>query len=242
MSITLIIADTEQHALANVAIRQCLRSNIFKDVIAFTDKPDFFPGIRSISIPKIANISNYNALILKRLANEISTDHVLICQYDGFTLNPDLFDSDFLNYDYIGAPWPQIGEDDVGNGGYSLRSTKLLELTAAAAASDPDSDFMSEDLYICKKIRCSLIDKGIKFAPRQVASKFSFEFPAPNYKTYGFHGLFNLPFVYAKNLEYLIENLPARNLEKKIRFLKPGLSVLEPSLISKLESLNNYSE
>ena len=36
----------------------------------------------------------------------------------------------FFDYDYIGAPWPNNFVNRVGNGGFSLRSKKFLELTA----------------------------------------------------------------------------------------------------------------
>jgi hypothetical protein len=54
--------------------------------------------------------------------------------------------------------------------------------------------------------------EGLKFASRSVASRFSFEFPATDIPTFGFHGVFNLPLVYKDNIEWLVGQLPNRVL------------------------------
>lgn len=43
--------------------------------------------------------------MIKELNKYIETDYVLIVQYDGFILNPKAWMDEFLEYDYIGAPW-----------------------------------------------------------------------------------------------------------------------------------------
>ena len=57
---------------------------------------------------------------------------MLIIQHDGFILNHKAWDNEFLNYDYIGAPVYWMGNKliEVGNGGFSLRSKKLLKIIA----------------------------------------------------------------------------------------------------------------
>jgi hypothetical protein len=39
------------------------------------------------------------------LTRHIDTDYCLLVQPDGFVINPDKWDDDWYNYDYIGAPW-----------------------------------------------------------------------------------------------------------------------------------------
>src|ERR1700722_12124880 len=53
------------------------------------------------------------------------TSHCLTIQYDGFVLDSDMWRAEFLDYDYIGAPWPHRGYA-VGNGGFSLRSVEMM--------------------------------------------------------------------------------------------------------------------
>jgi hypothetical protein len=76
----------------------------------------------------------------------------------------------------------------VGNGGFSPRSKKLLDLVASW--SIPEN--VIEDDYICRQVRSDLEEAGIKFAPESVADKFSYEREQPKGKTFGFHGLVNL--------------------------------------------------
>jgi hypothetical protein len=76
----------------------------------------------------------------------------------------------------------------VGNGGFSLRSKVLCQLTAS-----PDFVYKdrNEDDLICHVNRDYLVSNGIKFAPEEIARYFSFERELSNIKTFGFHGDFN---------------------------------------------------
>jgi hypothetical protein len=103
-----------------------------------------------------------------------------------------LWINEFTDYDYIGAPW-WYDSNNVGNGGFSLRSMKLLQALQDCRLTD----LHPEDDRICRKYRELLeISYNIKFAPETVAKVFSFE---PNQKTthiktncFGFHGISNL--------------------------------------------------
>ncbi len=43
--------------------------------------------------------------MIKRINSYVATPFALVIQYDGFILNPDAWRDEFLDYDYIGAPW-----------------------------------------------------------------------------------------------------------------------------------------
>jgi hypothetical protein len=129
-------------------------------------------------------------------------------QWDGLVRDPAAWDPEFLRWDYIGAPWPdQPDELAVGNGGFSLRSQRLLE-----ALLDPEVRIEHpEDLSICHRNRVLLEQRhGIRFAPLEVARRFAYERPEPTQATFGFHGLHNfqreLP---ADELAAFIEAMPA---------------------------------
>lgn len=129
--------------------------------------------------------------MIYRLNDYIDTDFVLVVQYDGFILNPDAWTDDYLKYDYIGAPWWENDGWIVGNGGFSLRSKKLLEILASGKYQLTDDD--PEDWFIGVTIRKELEEEGIKFAPVELAKQFGFEM---NEKEgvmwdgqFGFHGL-----------------------------------------------------
>jgi len=144
---------------------------------------------------------DYSWFILSELVSHIKTRFCIIVQWDGFALNKDRWTDEFLNYDYIGAPWPSwmnIGR--VGNGGFSLRSRKWIELSSKLLASSPfDSPgvYGSEDCYCCKKFRHIYERAGLKIAPVSLAMNWSLEHPIEEYPgwtsdlSFGFHGFYH---------------------------------------------------
>jgi len=165
------------------------------------------------------DIHDYSNLLSKGLHEYVQSDFVLVIQHDGFILNTQNWDNRFFDYDYIGAPWSvestQRPECRVGNGGFSLRSKRLIDMCDQVyngvkkqpvkshttvkridrVAISPEAHVSgNEDWHLC------LIDKpvferhGIKYAPLDVASKFSMEAHLPDcdnelrYK-FGFHGI-----------------------------------------------------
>ena len=127
--------------------------------------------VESIKIDKINNIRDYNEFVIKQLHNYIETDYCMIFQWDGFILNPDAWDNEYLNYDYIGAPWWFHYDKNVGNGGFCIRTKKLMEFVSKL----PTPENYTEDVFICRDNYQLLIDNGFKFAPYELAEKFSIE-------------------------------------------------------------------
>ena len=135
----------------------------------------------------------YSKYCIEKMDAEVQTEHVLIIHPDGYIQNPNEWDNSWLQYDYIGATWDWYNKNMVGNGGFSLRSKKLLSVL-----SQIDTSMLNlhpEDDFICRKIRYWLEDEhDIKFAPVEVAKRFSIEGYGlkPNYNVYrgefGFHG------------------------------------------------------
>lgn len=123
--------------------------------------------------PPITSKEEYSSFIISEAYKYIDTSHVLIFQHDGFVNDWKAWDNDWLQYDYIGAPWWYNDGMDVGNGGFSLRSKRLMEILAT------DTGIISkhpEDHVICRVYRKYLETKyNIKFAPLEVAEKFAFE-------------------------------------------------------------------
>jgi hypothetical protein len=224
-NVDIAIVDTDQHALAYNALFHSTSQIQFANVLVFSDNPEKWTNYDVVRIPKILSIDDYNFFILEKLVNYITSDFVLIIQYDGFVLNPELFDSKFFEYDYIGAPWPDGSDFDVGNGGFSLRSKKLLRRVASLSHH---YEKQPEDVYICKILRPTLEQEGMIFAPRDCAARFSVEFPRVTYSTFGFHGIFNLPEVYRTSLDFLINHLSDESVRLKYQYLYPPLSGLSP--------------
>ena len=204
--ITVVLIETRAHVLAKMAIDMTVSELNPGSVMVFTDKKSMFDEFCVVEIPKITHIKQYNELIIERLANYVSTDYALVIQYDGFVLNKDKFCDEFYSYDYIGAVWPNFASNRVGNGGFSLRSKRLIQEVAELA---PQIDLDEpEDLQICRRFRSFLEKRGLRFAPETIANMFSFEEDvslAPD--TFGFHGLFHLPIILDSHREFLINNM-----------------------------------
>lgn len=155
-------------------------------------------------IPVVINsIDQYNHFILKRLHKHINSEHCLIYQHDGFIHTPSNWSDLYMQYDYVGAVWPDkwwCPQNRVGNGGFSLRSKRLLN---TLASMEVDSE-VNEDMYICINSYEHLIAKEIKFAPPEVACEFSIEedteFNNDIDKTFGFHGSSERKHLYGRTL------------------------------------------
>ncbi len=146
-----------------------------------------------VKIDKISSKAEYSEFVIKKLFFFIETDFVLICQHDGYVLDGNSWDDRYLDYDYIGAPWLESDGYNVGNGGFSLRSKKLQYILGTDEFIQ--SHHSAEDVTICRLYRPYLEEKyGIKFAPEELADKFSFELREPCQKTFGFHGKFHEPY------------------------------------------------
>jgi len=132
----------------------------------------------------INNINDYSKFIIKDLPQYIKSEYVLIIQHDGFILNPSAWTDEFLEYDYIGAPWyPGSYTNIVGNGGFSLRSKKLIDRVSQLCYNNGN-----EDLFICNNNYQLLCDENFKFAPVELAKNFSVE-NIPWNGSFGFHDL-----------------------------------------------------
>lgn len=219
------IADTDHPVLALRALQQSLAGFPASQVIVFSDRPQAWPGFDVVRVPTLTRIEQYNRLITHQLAEVLQRDRVLVIQYDGFVLNPEAWQPLFETYDYLGAPWPQFPDCTVGNGGFSLRSRRLVEAVARLDYADLSE---AEDLFICRRMRPVLESQGLRFAPRELAARFSVEFPAVAWPTFGFHGVFHLPAVYRHELDYLIDNLSDRVLRTRSDYLLPAIDRLSP--------------
>jgi len=187
-----------------------------KAILLSPERPRYLlEGIKHISINPLGYLE-YGLFIIYALHRFILTDFALIVQADGWVLNGSQWHEDYYNYDYIGSPTHfarvTIGQnisylddykwinmiadlsckvDVVLNGGFSLRSRRLLEaptrlnlpciLPPVTRINGPpyrmfwESASQCEDVQLCVNMRTELEKYGIKFAPLEVAKYFAFE-------------------------------------------------------------------
>jgi len=202
-NITLVLASSVNIDRSIKSLLYSMRGINFESVKLFTDL-DVNPGdnIEVIKIPKL-DYDGYSKFITYELHKFIETDFVLITQDDGFVINPECWSKDFIDYDYIGAPWPLPNDNfsyrdsfgnivRVGNGGFSLRSKKLLKLpTDLNLEWKSYFGFFNEDGFFTCHNRHIFEQHGCVFSPIEVAANFSHEFKIPEtdgINPFGFHG------------------------------------------------------
>ena len=184
--VTLCCIDTAQPAAALRAMRASRAQCRFARSLLLTDRPVAEPGVE-VHIVAPLDAAGYSRVIFRDLAEMITTPFVLVVQWDGYVLDGSRWDPEFLTFDYIGAPWPWHADAaQVGNGGFSLRSRRLLRALAEFQPVHP------EDEGICRTYRRDLERRGLVFADVGSAGRFAFERGEPEGPTFGFHGLFNM--------------------------------------------------
>lgn len=187
--VSLVCVETRRSHLAVQAMERCLRQAGFAQALLLSPHPPAgLPAtIQHVRIPDITSVAEYSQFMVKQLGRYFSADHALIVQWDGFVTDASHWDPQFLEYDYIGAPWYDQPMT-VGNGGFSLRSRRLVD--ALQRMDTPQTH--PEDHVICGRYRAELESRfGIRFAPLDVANRFSWEAVEPAQPTFGLHGFFN---------------------------------------------------
>ena len=158
-------------------------------------KPDNLPDyIQHEYTERMNNIDEWNYSSIYKLGKHIDTEFVMLIHDDGFVINPDSWRDDFLDYDYIGAPWPKSNLERssarwklvemsytnsnktycIGNGGFALRTKKLMEMVSKLYLDEYYG--IPEDLVISVILRKQLEELGFKFPTSiELAGKFSCE-------------------------------------------------------------------
>jgi hypothetical protein len=187
-------------------------------------RPSFLPSGISFETAigtQLDSIDEYNRYVIYSLWRHVETSHCLIVQADGYVLNPKRWQSRFLEYDYIGAPWPirenayidPFGQHQrVGNGGFSLRSKRLLEVpkktevpwevNSGSFYRHEDAGLYSEDGNVCVHNRHIYEAAGCIWPELPIAIAFSVEKRVDEFQgtpTFGFHK--RLPSLRYKALE-----------------------------------------
>jgi hypothetical protein len=174
------------------ALEACLEQIAFAACKLLTDADvdARHPEMRVVSIRRLESSAAYSDFLLSELVNHVDTSHCLVAQWDGHVLNAQRWRAEFLDYDYIGASWPQFGDgQDVGNGGFSLRSRRLM-----MACREPEfRPTHPEDLAIARTNRGWLESRGMRFASRGLADSFAAERAGNLATSFGYHGVFNMP-------------------------------------------------
>ena len=156
-------------------------------------------AVKYIQQGDIKDIDSWNRAVIYDLPKYIETSHAMFIHGDGYVINPHLWRDVWLEYDYIGAPWPLPTDDysyrsesgqivRVGNS-VSLRSKKLMNLVATREWRSYYGN-TNEDGFINCHNREWLEEQGCRFPPIEEAAIFSKEHEIPEnegLETFAFH-------------------------------------------------------
>jgi hypothetical protein len=165
-------------------LRYCQKLFNFKETVYFCHRKPATPlDARMVQIPPLTNVGQWNIFVNRIIPEFLKGDFAMSVHEDGFPIRPELWDKRFLDCDYIGAPWK---DGVVGNGGFNIESRKLLQLKAKLpfCPSPP----RPSDYWVCRDNRKALEDQGVKFAPKEIALRFSTETIGGEKPSFGFHG------------------------------------------------------
>ncbi len=160
-----------------------------------------FGAVKLIQLGQITDIDSWNKAIIYELPKYVETSHCLLVHDDGFVINPQLWNDEWLKLDFIGAPFPLPNDDfsyrddegeiqRVGNS-VSLRSKKLMDRVAKFEWK-PFYGFTNEDGFFSVHHRKELEREGYKWATLEQAVHFSKEHTIPEndgLQTFCFHAI-----------------------------------------------------
>jgi len=223
--VTLLCIETQKHhhQLAKLAIEDCLAAADFGDVVVMSDQFNEIrtPGAHHVRIWEGTDkFSGYSHPFWYIAPLHIKTPQVLNIQWDSWITRPEVWKEEFLNHDYIGAPWlldenhcpveysgpSQIDIMTVGNSGFSLRSRRLMNFLLENKEIYPLID-PAEDYVLSCGYRKPIEAEGFTWAAPDLALDFSVEtvkeYGSHNkspggYDGFGFHGIFAWPYVLDK--------------------------------------------
>jgi len=219
--VTLVIIDTVCHELAAMAITECTKRVRFGDVKVFSDE-DIHPA--TIKIKPFANVEQQENFLYQEFLGHIKTSHMLFTQYDSWVIDAEKWTDEYLKYDYIGAPWWYDDGFNVGNSGFCLRSKALSQFLVDHRDEFPIKQ--PEDDTLCRVYRPRL--PQFKWASEALAQVFSFERVRPSIESrhFGFHGMFNWPFV-----------LPPDQLAVRVELARKNAYIKQTDMLNELDSI-----
>jgi hypothetical protein len=186
-NVSLIAITTRDYLATRHALLRSLEAARFGEVRVYTDDPFWCEpdwNIRPVEKFPAKGEPALSIFGLTQLPRDAGgfCEFTLTVHWDGFIVNPDAWESSFLTYDYIGAPWP---DRVVGNSGFFWASRRFWK--AIGDLNVPPESCWPGDDVICRHRRAELEAKGMRYAPWDVAHRFSVE-NEPYRDSFGFHG------------------------------------------------------
>lgn len=219
-TLSISCVDTLNYSATLRALRSTLANTPAQSVYWLSDQPcpETLPvPVHWVRIKRFSpdrHVYNhwYSYACLRVMPAVVDSDWNIVIHHDGFAVNGSAWTDQFYQYDYIGAPWLWWPEgENVGNGGFTLRSRRLYDALVDWEPSYLTEDWpdlpdryrfrdrsghvtLCEDNLLAGPYRRVLEQQyQIKYAPVELAHRFSIEgqesYSSPWFKqSLGFHG------------------------------------------------------
>ena len=211
-NVTLISYDNTNESVRTLRVLQHCASMIQFAAVVLVCRV-MPPGVNGETIQRVSDHGYATAMIweVAGLKHYIETDFALCVHHDGYLMNPQAWRDEWLQYDFIGAPWPSSpspyhpGKSNypdarVGNTGFCLKSKAFMDATngfrtdfiESCGRNDVYGQKWGADTFTGQIKRTALESLGMKYAPVDVASQFSWEsnieeVPGDRLNAFGFH-------------------------------------------------------
>ena len=197
-SVTLVVRTTRDHEATKAMAELCLSRAKFYNIIVISDEPARIApdgyDYTAVKIKKFKHAGDGCVWAMTEwpaiMADIEIAEHLLCPEYDGYITNVDAWDDEFLNWDYTGTPW---GDGTNGNGGFTLISREFWRQVGALNIPPKVEECSQSDILLCRYAangrigyRQSLEIAGVRYAPPQVAARFSTS--EVYLGQFGFHG------------------------------------------------------
>jgi hypothetical protein len=228
--VTLVVAETRCHELMRLTLTDMALKVKFGGIIIHTDKPELI-GIPApaeyIKVPDWPNKIEQGYFYYMDAGCAAKTSHVLQIEWDAGIRDVNSWTDEFLDYDYIGAPWvwAKNQRHSVGNGGFVLLSKRMCE----HVHNNRGTFRIATDVAYAQANRIRLEQEiGAKWAPQDLAYRFAYEHGYEPHRSqskpsFGYHDIFNWPLALPRdevmrrvrvvmNNEYIVRNTPKLKL------------------------------
>ncbi len=207
--VTLVCVQPRVPVLGVATLQHCMRDIDFAQVLLFTDPDALSQAPEGIELKglRLESPAAHADFMLRGLVHYLQTSHVLIVQWNGFVLDASQWDPAFQLYDHVCAPVePGTSAFGARQTSFSLQSRRLLQ-----AMQDPAMLIRASENHFLPHDNRQRLEQvhDVRFAPTELARRFSFDHLRPDGATLGFQGLHNLPRVLRPDaLRRLVRSLP----------------------------------
>jgi len=199
-----LLAISSNRVEGNVAaLERCMNLMEFGAVKFLSHKnPDSLPdGIQFEECMELKSIKDFDYYAFLELGKHVQTSHCLMVQDHAYILHPEIWKDTWLRWDFCGALWEERPEFisvstgtmvRIGNGGFSLRSKRIMDLPKKLGLPlIEDRGFSNDDGLVNSFYRKTFLENGIKYPEATDIPEFSYENDVPENihitKFFGYH-------------------------------------------------------